>query len=80
MDDCVSLVFHGRLAPASFAAFARHRAGRLALRHVFGAVEPDRVEVTVSGAADLIDAFEVACSLGPLDCVVLHTHRGGTCP
>ena len=30
-----------------------------------------RVAVEISGQPDLIDAFEMACSLGPLDCMIL---------
>ena len=75
MGEGVTLVFLGRLRPASFAAFAGHRAGRLALGHVFGRVSPDCVEVTVTGEPDLIDAFEMACSLGPIDCLVLEAYR-----
>jgi len=75
MGESVTLVFLGQLRPASFAAFAGHRAGRLALAHRFGRVERDRIEVTVTGAADLIDAFEMACSLGPFDCLVREAYR-----
>ena len=70
MTDGVTLVFLGRLGSASFAEFVGHRAGRLALGHAFGRVDPDCVEVTVTGDPDLIDAFEMACSLGPIDCLV----------
>jgi hypothetical protein len=31
--------------------------------------------VNVSGAAELVDAFEMACSLGPYDCLVLEVAR-----
>lgn len=75
MEDRVTLVFLGRLAPSSFAEFVDHRAGRLALGHAFGRLEPGRVEVTVSGDPDLIDAFEMACSLGPIDCLILEAYR-----
>jgi hypothetical protein len=71
----VTLVFLGRLGPASFAEFIGHRAGRLAVDHTFGRLEQDCVEVTVTGHPDLIDAFEQACSLGPIDCLVLEVHR-----
>jgi hypothetical protein len=75
MEDGVTLVFLGRLGPASFAEFVGHRAGRLALGHVFGRVDAGCVEVTVTGDPDLIDAFEMACTLGPIDCLVLEAHR-----
>ena len=38
-------------------------------------IGPERADVSVTGEADLIDAFEMACSLGPLDCVVIETFR-----
>lgn len=75
MGDDVRLVFLGRLDPSSFVEFLRHRAGRLALGHAFSRVETDCVEVRVTGAPDLIDAFEMACSLGPIDCLVLAAYR-----
>ena len=69
-DLTVELVFTGRFERASFAAFARHRAGRLDLT----AGEPEfaagRVSIRIRGQADLIDAFEMALSLGPIDCLV----------
>jgi hypothetical protein len=77
MGNGVTLVFLGRLRPESFTAFVSHRAGRLALEHAFGAVGPERVEVTLTGDPDLIDAFEMACSLGPIDCLVLDVFREG---
>jgi hypothetical protein len=66
----VTLVFTGRFEPASFAEFARHRAGRLALDASQAEFLPGRASITVTGQADLVDAFEQACSLGPIDCLV----------
>jgi acylphosphatase len=71
------LVFLGRFRPESFHEFVRHRAERLSLRASFRTVSPGRIEVSVAGAAELIDAFELACSLGPIDCLVLDHHRIG---
>ncbi len=75
MDRDVHLVFTGRLDAESFAEFARHRAGRLALPVRLGPIDDGRAEISVSGAPDLVDAFEMACSLGPIDCVVLDAFR-----
>ncbi len=75
MPDPVTLVFTGRLVPPSFADFVEHRAARLALDHGLGPVDAGRAEVSVRGDPDLVDAFEMACSLGPLDCVVLDCRR-----
>lgn len=66
----VTFVFSGRFEPASFADFALHRVARLALHAGPPDLRPDRVRITVSGQDDLVDAFEVACSLGPIDCLV----------
>jgi hypothetical protein len=71
MKDATTFVFVGRFEPESFVEFVHHRARRLALRAGIGGVGPDQIEVSVSGEADLIDAFELACSLGPIDCLVL---------
>jgi hypothetical protein len=68
------MVFEGRLQADSFRAFARHRAARLALDLAF---EEDRggIACRVRGPLALVDAFEMACSLGPIDCVVLDVRR-----
>ena len=57
--------FTGSLGPA-FVAFALARGRRLSLR---GSIrdEDDTVVVAVEGPAALIDAFEITCSLGPID-------------
>jgi acylphosphatase len=69
------LVFLGRFRPEGFREFVRHRAERLSLQASLRAVSTSRIEVSVAGAAELIDAFEMACSLGPIDCLVLDHHR-----
>jgi hypothetical protein len=66
----VTFVFSGRFEPTSFADFARHRVARLALDASAPDLRSDRVRITVSGQDDLVDAFEVACSLGPIDCLI----------
>lgn len=73
----VLLRFRGRLDPEGFAAFARHRAARLDLR--VNALEADAsgANVALSGPTALLEAFEMACSLGPLDCLVLDVERDG---
>jgi hypothetical protein len=75
MHHAVTLVFQGRFRTESFLDFVRHRADRLALEAGVAAVTPDRIEVSVAGQAELIDAFELACSLGPIDCLVLDHGR-----
>ena len=75
MKDATTFVFVGRFEPGSFVEFVHHRARRLALRAGIGSTSQDRIEVSVSGEVDLIDAFELACSLGPTDCLVLDIFR-----
>jgi acylphosphatase len=79
MTQLVILVFLGRFRPESFSEFVRHRAERLSLRAGLRAVSTGRIEISVAGAAELIDAFELACSLGPIDCLVLDHHRISAC-
>lgn len=76
MGERVRFVFRGRLDPESFSAFARQRAARLALGVEFGLASRTACEVTVRGEAPLVDAFDMACSLGPLDCIVIDVERG----
>lgn len=71
----VRFLFQGRLDARSFRAFAQHRAARLALDLVFEADARDGVACRVRGPLALVDAFEMACSLGPLDCLVLDVQR-----
>jgi acylphosphatase len=71
----VTFIFTGRFEPASFADFARHRAARLSLAADQPDLGSDRVQITVSGQPDLVDAFEMACSLGPIDCLVEDVRR-----
>jgi acylphosphatase len=75
MTHLAMLVFDGRFQPESFCEFVWHRAKRLALRADVRLVSTTRMEVSVAGAEELIDAFELACSLGPIDCLVRDHHR-----
>lgn len=65
----------GRIVLPSFAEFADQRAEKLDLKLVVKSAGGDRFTVDVSGQPDLVDAFEMACSLGPLDCIVLDCDR-----
>lgn len=75
MMCATTLVFLGRFRPESFIEFVHHRAERLALRAGAKRVSDERIEIAVSGEADLVDAFELACTLGPIDCLVLDNRR-----
>jgi len=39
-------------------------------------VDKHQARAVLHGPPDLLDAFEMACALGPLDCIVLHVMRG----
>jgi hypothetical protein len=71
MTRAARLTFAGRFVASSFAAFVARRAERLDLRTIVRSAGAERFTVDVEGQPDLIDAFEMACSLGPIDCLVL---------
>jgi acylphosphatase len=70
--EAAHFLFRGRL-DLSFVKFAVERARRLALD---GWIEDgDFVSVVVVGDKVLVDAFEMACILGPADCEVTEWER-----
>lgn len=69
------LRFVGQLVSSSFSEFADRRAARLNLDLLVHEAAEDFFVVQVSGQPDLIDAFEMACSLGPIDCLVMDCER-----
>lgn len=75
MSDIVRFRFVGDLDGTSFVEFAEHRARRLdiALRVVQSG--SDSATFDVGGAPDLVDMFEMACSLGPLTSIVRDVER-----
>lgn len=75
MNCAVDFVFRGQLDCDSFIGFARHRAGRLDLDMRIDDCSESAVAVHVAGQEDLVDMFEMACSLGPYDCIVLDVSR-----
>lgn len=76
----VTLEFLGDLPVGSFAEFAAHRAARLSLVCRTVAQDPARAVFSLQGAEVLIDAFEMALSLGPHDCLVHDVHRHENAP
>ena len=68
-------VFSGTITCESFVDFARHRAGRLDLSLNISACSEAAVALSVSGQEDLVDMFEMACSLGPHDCIIYDISR-----
>jgi hypothetical protein len=71
----VELRFVGQIVTASFIAFARHRAARLDLGLDFGDCGPASITLRLQGEAALVDMFEMACSLGPQDCIIGEVFR-----
>ena len=67
--------FEGQLRPASFAAFAAQRAARLSLDQRMLEQTAAGATVEVRGPAALIDAFEMALSLSPADCLIRDVTR-----
>jgi hypothetical protein len=75
MTDAVRFRFIGDLHAASFAEFAEHRALRLDIALTVVESGPGSATFDVEGAPDLVDMFEMACSLGPLACIVRDVER-----
>ena len=75
MRAAATIVFAGSFEPDHFLDFVDHRARRLDLDVRVEEAGPNRIRVAVAGEPDLIDAFEMACSLGPLDCIVMDVVR-----
>jgi hypothetical protein len=73
--NATRFVFSGALEPESFRAFAEHRAARLDLGLHVGPLSTALAELAVSGPEPLVDAFEMACSLGPTNCLILDVTR-----
>lgn len=75
MIQAARFTFRGRMAGQSFTEFALHRARRLDLEIGVGFCDAAQATFSVRGQEDLVDAFEMACSLGPYDCIVLEVER-----
>lgn len=70
-----TFTFSGQIRPDSFAEFAAHRAARLSVALDTVALDATAARLCVAGAPDLLDAFEMAMSLGPADCLVREVER-----
>ncbi len=75
MRSLATIEFIGWFETDHFAEFIDHRARRLDLDMRVEAADDHHFSLCVSGEPDLIDAFEMACSLGPLDCLVIDVIR-----
>ncbi len=79
-EQSVTFTFEGTLPRDSFAEFAQHRAARLSLKLDPIAQDLSSATFRVRGAVDLVDAFEMAMSLGPADCIVMDVRRDDNDP
>ncbi|NTJ65125.1 acylphosphatase [Agrobacterium rhizogenes] len=57
----------GDLNAASFVPWIQRHAQKLGLAQTFFHSDADRIELEVTGPAELIDMLEMGCSLGPID-------------
>lgn len=71
--DRIALV--GRVDDPTFLPWIERHRARLGLSGGVVALQAGRIELIVSGAPDLIDALELACSLGPAGVLVERTDR-----
>lgn len=79
-DRTITLEFLGDLPIDSFAEFATHRATRLSLCWETVAQSPVRAVFRLNGPEAMIDAFEMALSLGPPNCLVHDVRRHTNAP
>lgn len=66
-NDCETLAILGDVGAASFVPWIQKHAGKLGLTHRISHIGSDRIELTLEGPLELIDAMEMGCSLGPID-------------
>lgn len=70
MIDAVSaekMTILGDVGAAPFLPWIRRHARKLGLKEHIAYAGPDRIEIDITGPADLIDAMEMGCSLGPIE-------------
>lgn len=61
------MTIRGDLDPESFLPWIGRHAAKLGLVQKIDHAGPDRIELELSGAAELIDMMEMGCLLGPID-------------
>lgn len=69
------LRLEGKLGSNTFGAWICHRAALLDLKGWVSAEGPEAMCIVVAGPPALIDAMEMACSLGPMDVTVKNVAR-----
>ncbi|TKB12943.1 MAG: acylphosphatase [Mesorhizobium sp.] len=57
----------GDVEAASFLPWIERHAAKLGLAQAICVAGPDRIELDITGPAELIDMMEMGCSLGPID-------------
>ncbi len=70
----------GEVGAPSFPGWIDRHARRLGLTAELGATAPGRIELTVGGPPDLVDAMELGCSLGPIEVMVDSIDRESLMP
>ncbi|NVK35975.1 MAG: acylphosphatase [Rhodobacteraceae bacterium] len=66
--------FYGTFDTRHFCDWIGHRAHKLGLTGRIEAASSERITLYVQGQEELLNAMEVACSLGPIDADVSHTN------
>ncbi|MGV0910377.1 acylphosphatase [Martelella sp. FOR1707] len=67
IDQTQKFIMRGRFGADSFLPWMDRHARKLGLEKRIIAASPERIEMAVKGPPALIDAMEMACSLGPID-------------
>ena len=57
----------GDLEAKTFVPWIQRHAGKLGLKETISHAGNDRIEIELEGPAELLDAMEMGCSLGPID-------------
>ena len=61
------MTIFGDVGAALFLPWIKRHAHKLGLKEHISYAGPDRIEMDITGPADLIDAMEMGCSLGPIE-------------
>ncbi|GGG86714.1 hypothetical protein GCM10011415_41470 [Salipiger pallidus] len=67
MQVTEEFVLEGKLGSADLSPWLLRHAGKLGLAIALRVQTDERLEMTLSGAPDLLDAMEMGCLLGPYD-------------
>ena len=72
MQDLISqhMLIRGHISGETFAEWVRHRAAVLDLKGWMKMPTGNLAEISVTGERILVEAFEVACSLGPGEAMI----------